>query len=48
MPEISRDAAPGDREQHSLCPICGTWVDELDLEEVLRHVDPDHRAPPKN
>jgi hypothetical protein len=35
-------------EQHSLCPICGTWVDELDLEEVLRHVDPDHRAPPKN
>ena len=26
-------------EHHCQCPICGHWVDELDLEEVLRHVD---------
>jgi hypothetical protein len=24
------------------------WVDELDLEEVLQHVDPNHQAPTKN
>jgi hypothetical protein len=35
-------------EHHYLCPICGHWVDELDLEEVLQHVDPDHQASAKN
>jgi hypothetical protein len=35
-------------EHHSFCEICGTLVDELDLEEVLKHVEPEHEAPPKN
>jgi hypothetical protein len=35
-------------EHHCQCPICGHWVDELDLEEVLQHVDPDHQAPTKS
>jgi hypothetical protein len=35
-------------EHHCRCPICGHLVDELDLEEVLQHVDPDHQAPTKN
>jgi hypothetical protein len=34
-------------EHHSLCPVCGVWVDELDLEEVMQHIDPDHQAPRK-
>jgi hypothetical protein len=29
-------------EHHSLRPICGHWVDELDLEEVMLHLDPNH------
>jgi len=32
---------------HSVCPICGALVDKLDLEEVLRHLEPDH-LPPKH
>ncbi len=35
-------------EHHCLCPICGQLVDELDLEEVLKHVAPHHQAPTKN
>jgi hypothetical protein len=35
-------------EHHCQCPICGHWVDELDLEEVRQHVDPYHQAPPRN
>ncbi len=35
-------------EHHSRCPICGHLVDELDLEEVMQHLDPDHVAPTKN
>jgi hypothetical protein len=35
-------------EHHCQCPICGHWVDEVDLKEVLQHVDPDHQAPAKN
>ena len=35
-------------EHHCRCPICGHQVDELDLEEVLQHVEPDHNAPAKN
>jgi hypothetical protein len=35
-------------EHHCQCPICAHWVDELDLEEVLQHVDPDHQAPTRN
>lgn len=35
-------------EHHVRCPICGHMVDELDLEEVIPHLDPDHEAPKKN
>jgi hypothetical protein len=35
-------------EHHCRCPICGHLVDELDLEEVLRHLEPDHKAPTKS
>jgi len=35
-------------EHHTRCPICGHMVDELDLEEVLAHLDPEHEAPAKN
>lgn len=37
-----------DSEHHSQCPICGHWVDELDLEEVLQHPNSPHEAPRKN
>ena len=33
---------------HCRCPICGHMVDEEDLEEVMQHIDPDHKAPAKN
>lgn len=32
-------------KHHSRCPICGHLVDELDLEEVLAHLEPGHEAP---
>lgn len=32
-------------EHHTRCPICGHLVDELDLEEVLAHLEPGHEAP---
>lgn len=32
-------------EHHTRCPICGHMVDELDLEEVLAHLDLEHAAP---
>lgn len=35
-------------EHHSRCPICGHLVDELDLEEVMQHLEPGHRAPSKS
>lgn len=35
-------------EHHTRCPVCSHLVDELDLEEVLQHLDPDHEAPKKN
>lgn len=35
-------------EHHTRCPICGHWVDELDLEEVLQHPDRPHDPPAKN
>lgn len=34
-------------EHHCRCPICGHLVDELDLEEVLQHLEPGHEAPIK-
>ena len=35
-------------EHHTRCPICGHLVDEVDLEEVLAHLDPEHEAPVTN
>ena len=35
-------------EHHCRCPICGHMVDEIDLEEVMQHLDPVHDAPTKN
>lgn len=35
-------------EHHTRCPICGHMVDELDLEEVMRHLEPGHRPPGKH
>lgn len=32
-------------EHHTRYPICGHLVDELDLEEVLTHLEPEHEAP---
>jgi len=32
-------------EHHARCPICGHPVDELDLAEVMEHLEPDHQAP---
>lgn len=37
-----------DTEHHTRCPICGHMVDELDLDEVMQHLEPDHEAPFKN
>lgn len=37
-----KDAA----DHYTRCPMCGHLVDELDLEEVMQHLDP-HEAPPK-
>lgn len=34
-------------EHHTLCPICGHMVYELDLEEVLARLEPEHEAPAK-
>jgi hypothetical protein len=33
-------------EHHSVCPICGALVDELDLEESA--AEPDHPPPAKH
>lgn len=35
-------------EHHCRCPICGHLVDELDLEEVLQHLEPGHPPPAKH
>ena len=35
-------------EHHCRCPICGQLVDELDLEEVMQHLEPDHPPPAMN
>lgn len=35
-------------DHYCFCPICGHWVDVLDLEEVFQHWDEDHKAPTKN
>lgn len=35
-------------EHHTRCPICGHMVDEYDLEEVFRHLEPGHKPPLKN
>jgi len=35
-------------EHHSVCPICGAPVDELDLEEVLRHPARDYLPPQRH
>jgi hypothetical protein len=40
--DLGADAAHGRHGRRSLL------VDELDLEEVLQHIDPDHQAPSKN
>jgi len=47
MPPGRRKAVPQqDSEDHYCrCPICGHMVDELDLDEVLQHLDLDHRGP---
>jgi hypothetical protein len=37
-----------DGEHYCGCPVCGHVVDELDLEEVLQHLEPDHRPPAKH
>jgi len=35
-------------DHYCWCEICLSWVDEEDLEEVMQHIDPDHKAPAKN
>ena len=35
-------------EHHCRCPICGHLVDELDLEEVMQHLEPGHAPPAKH
>jgi len=35
-------------DHYCKCPICGHMVDELDVEEVFEHLEPDHQAPAKN
>ena len=35
-------------EHHTRCPICDHLVDELDLEAVLAHLEPEHSAPVGN
>jgi hypothetical protein len=35
-------------ERHCLCAICGCWVDELNPDEVLQHLEPEHATPTKN
>lgn len=35
-------------EHHPRCPICGHMVDELDLGEVLAHLESEHEPPVRN
>ena len=49
-PQFMYTLLPQQESDHyfSECPYCGHMVDELDLEELMQHLDPDHEAPVKN
>jgi hypothetical protein len=49
-PQFIYSERPQQESDHyfSECPRCGHLVDELDHEEVMQHLDPDHEAPAKN
>jgi len=48
LPDLSKDRPhQASTEHHTRCPICGHVVDELDLAEVMEHLEPDHQAPSK-
>ena len=44
-PRYPVEAHPESAEHHTRCPFCGHLVDELDLEEVLAHLEPGHEVP---
>lgn len=50
MPDRQYPATPlqPSNDHHSACPICGDLVDELDLEEVMQHLEPGHAPPSRH
>ncbi|WP_295142903.1 hypothetical protein [uncultured Reyranella sp.] len=43
-PRYKVEAHQDSEEHHTRCPICGHLVDELDFQEVLVHLEPEHET----
>ena len=39
-------SAPGERVHLEKCKICGEWINRLNLDEVVQHLDHSKRPPP--